>query len=122
MGEPKIEVHSAVGTLSVALVGGFVDHGSALVASAAEVDIDIVHAAVELAVNAGEVFGAHVADLLPEGGEVEDTIAQGNFGVADAAIVHRHAEGLCEAKGIPEEGQRRRSILVCKVRDNCLHG
>ena len=116
------EVHGAVGALSVALVGGFVDHGGSVVAGAAEVGIDIVDAAVELAVNAGEIFGAHVADLLPEGGEVEDAIAQGDFGVADAAIVHRHAERLGEAKGIAEEVEGRGGILVCKVRDDCLHG
>ena len=81
----------------------------------------IVHAAVDLTVNAGKVLGTHVAGFLPERREEEDTIAQCDFGVADAAVVHCHAEALLEAEGIPQEGEGRGSILVGQVGDDCLH-
>ena len=69
------EIHGAVDTLAVILVFRFVDDGGTGVARPAEVCVHIVHAALNLTVNAGKVLGTHVAGLLPERREEEDTVA-----------------------------------------------
>jgi hypothetical protein len=86
----------------------------------AVVGVDVIHAAVYLAMNTREFPGADEAGFMPRRSKHDDVAGVHEFSVADPAVFHGHAKALLESERFAQERQSRGSIRVSQVGDYTL--